>query len=89
MKVRPRSLPPGWYPGGREQTIRDIEEFRRHLPKSEGRALAGIAPHAGWSFSGSIACQVFQALSRDVETIVVVGGHLTPNSGLMAASEAG
>ena len=89
MNVRPRSLPPGWYPGGREQTIREIEEFRRHSQIAEGKALAGIAPHAGWSFSGSIACHVFQALAADVETVVVVGGHLAPHSGLLAASEQG
>jgi len=89
MNVRPRSLPPGWYPGGREQTIRNIEEFRRHSQKAEGKALAGIAPHAGWSFSGSIACHVFRALSNDVETVVVIGGHLAPHSGLLAAPEQG
>ena len=85
MNVRPRTLPPGWYPGGREQTIREIEEFRRRSTQPEGTARAGIAPHAGWSFSGSIACHVFQSLRRDVQTIVVVGGHLAPHSGLLAA----
>ena len=89
MKVRPRSLPPGWYPGGREQTIRNIEEFRGSMEKPAGPALAGIAPHAGWSFSGSIACHVFQSISTDVQTIVVVGGHLPPHSGLLAALEQG
>jgi AmmeMemoRadiSam system protein B len=89
MNIRPRSLPPGWYPGGRENTIREIERFRSRSRQGEGNALAGVAPHAGWSFSGSIACHVFQALAADVETIVVVGGHLTPHSGLLAASEQG
>jgi AmmeMemoRadiSam system protein B len=89
MNVRPRSLPPGWYPGGREQAIRDIEEFRSHYEKPGEKAIAGIAPHAGWSFSGSIACHVFQSLSNDVETIVVIGGHLAPHSGLLAAPEQG
>jgi AmmeMemoRadiSam system protein B len=89
MKVRPRSLPPGWYPGGKEQTIRNIEEFRLSLAKPAGTAIAGIAPHAGWSFSGSIACHVFQSISTDAQTIVVVGGHLAPHSGLLAAFEQG
>jgi AmmeMemoRadiSam system protein B len=89
MNVRPRTLPPGWYPGGREQTIRDIEEFRRHTKHPEGKAVAGVAPHAGWSFSGSIACHVFQSLYEQVQTVVVVGGHLAPHSGLLAASEQG
>jgi AmmeMemoRadiSam system protein B len=89
MKVRPRSLPPGWYPGGREQTVRNIEEFRGSLEKPVRGAIAGIAPHAGWSFSGSIACHVFQSISKDTQTIVVVGGHLAPRSGLLAAFEPG
>jgi AmmeMemoRadiSam system protein B len=89
MSLRPRSLPPGWYPGGKEQTIRNIEDFRRSLEKREGTAVAGIAPHAGWSFSGSIACHVFQSITKDAQTIVVVGGHLAPHSGLLAAFEHG
>jgi AmmeMemoRadiSam system protein B len=93
VKVRPRSLPPGWYPGGKEQTVREIEDFRRTLEKPAAGpgagAIAGIAPHAGWSFSGSIACHVFQTISKDTQTIVVVGGHLAPHSGLLAAFEEG
>lgn len=89
MKVRPRSLPPGWYPGGRSQTILEIEEFSRSFEKPEKPAVAGIAPHAGWSFSGSIACHVFQSIPRDADTVVVVGGHLSPHSGLLAAFEEG
>jgi len=89
MRVRPRSLPPGWYPGGEQQTVRSIEEFRRSSEKPSGSAIAGVAPHAGWDFSGSIACHVFQSISRDVQTIVVVGGHLAPHSGLLAAFEEG
>ncbi|MCK5008480.1 MAG: AmmeMemoRadiSam system protein B, partial [Spirochaetales bacterium] len=45
----------------------------------EKPAVAGIAPHAGWSFSGSIACHVFQSIPRDTDTVVVVGGHLSPH----------
>jgi len=89
MKVRPRSLPPGWYPGGRSQTILEIEEFSRSFEKPEKPAVAGVAPHAGWSFSGSIACHVFQSIPRDTDTVVVVGGHLTAHSGLLAAFEEG
>ena len=89
MKIRPRSLPAGWYPGGREQTVRQIEQFRGSLEKSAGGAVAGVAPHAGWSFSGSIACHVFLNIAADVQTIVVVGGHMRPRSGLLAAFEQG
>jgi len=89
MKVRPRSLPPGWYPGGERQTVREIEGFRRSAEQPAEGAIAGIAPHAGWSFSGSIACHVIQSISAEAQTIVVVGGHLAPHSGLLAAFEEG
>jgi len=89
MDVRPRALPPGWYPGGRSETIAEIEEFSRSFEKPEKPALAGVAPHAGWSFSGSIACHVFQSIPRDTDTVVVVGGHLAAHSGLLAAFEEG
>ena len=89
MKVRPRTLPPGWYPGGRSQTIMEIEGFSRSFKKPEIPAVAGVAPHAGWSFSGSIACHVFQSIPRETDTIVVIGGHLAPHSGLLAAFEEG
>jgi hypothetical protein len=89
MKVRHRTLPPGWYPGGEKQTAREIESFRRSAEVPAETAIAGVAPHAGWSYSGSIACHVFQSISPDAQTVVVVGGHLAPRSGLLAAFEAG
>ncbi|MBN2551467.1 MAG: AmmeMemoRadiSam system protein B [Spirochaetales bacterium] len=89
MKVRARSLPPGWYPAGEKQTAREIEELCSSAAESADGAVAGIAPHAGWSFSGSIACRVIRSLSAEAQTIVVVGGHLAPNSGLLAAFEEG
>ena len=39
-------------------------------------AAAGVAPHAGWTFSGRLACRVFAALSPPPDTVLVVGGHL-------------
>ncbi|UCF98783.1 MAG: AmmeMemoRadiSam system protein B [Spirochaetaceae bacterium] len=89
MKIRPRNLPPGWYPGGEEQTVREIERFRSSPEQAHRSGIAGVAPHAGWSYSGSIACHVFQSISERVQTIVVVGGHLAPHSGLLAAFEDG
>lgn len=41
-------------------------------------------PHAGWSYSGSIACNVIHALTTKPvpEVIVIFGMHLHPNSDL-------
>lgn len=92
MSVRPRRLPTGWYPGGRNETIREIESFIRQVRRTDAEqegtpAAAGIAPHAGWAFSGAIACRVVRYLSPEADTVVVVGGHLGPGDGIVAAFE--
>jgi AmmeMemoRadiSam system protein B len=84
MSVRSRALPPGWYPSGREETMRQIEELR-----ADARPPAGVAPHAGWAFSGQLALEVIGCLAPDTETVVVVGGHLRAADGLVAAFEEG
>lgn len=89
MQIRPRVLPSGWYPRSAEETRRTIEGYLAHDPAPRGRALAGVAPHAGWTFSGRIALRVLLAFQKPVETVVVVGGHLPPSAGLLAAPEEG
>jgi len=49
--------------------------------------VAGIAPHAGWEFSGALACEVFRHIQRSVHTVVVVGGHLGQEDGILGAME--
>ena len=87
MKTRKRSLPPGWYPAGAAETGNRIGEFLGRLEKLQERAVAGIVPHAGWGFSGRIALQVLQQIPDDVDTIVIIGGHLRPGDGVLAAGE--
>ena len=89
MRVRRRGLPPGWYPGGKTQTLREIDALGHGLPKGEATARAGIAPHAGWSFSGRIALEVLRCFPLEVRTVVVIGGHMHPHSGVVAAFEEG
>ncbi len=89
MRLRPRNLPPGWYPGTEEETRQTIEDYLGSGPAPDARAVAGVAPHAGWAFSGRIALQVLRRLRRPVETVVVVGGHLPPTGGVLAAPEEG
>ena len=53
------------------------------------RGVAGIVPHAGWEFSGSLALEVMSYLSRSIDTIVIIGGHLGPSDGILCAMEDG
>ena len=91
MKIRQRALPTGWYPAGEAETRRRIARMEAELPAVEAKpdAVAGIVPHAGWDFSGVIALDVLRRFGSDVDTIVVVGGHLSVKGGILAASEEG
>lgn len=87
MKIRRRVLPPGWYPGDESETRLAIRNYLRGLPAGEEKAWAGVVPHAGWEFSGKVALEVFSCLIKNPATIVVVGGHLGPHDGILAAFE--
>jgi hypothetical protein len=87
MKIRPRSLPAGWYPAGEAQARRQIETFLRAGREPVRSACAGVAPHAGWEFSGRLACRVLSCLDPEIQTVAVIGGHLSPGDGVLAAFE--
>lgn len=73
-----------WYPAKASDCEKIIEEFSRSsVPcPSSGRKIGGIVPHAGWVYSGSIACNVFRCLSEESapDTIILFGKHLHPSS---------
>jgi AmmeMemoRadiSam system protein B len=74
-----------WYPSSATECEQEITGFLEEGKDiiSPGRELVGgIVPHAGWYFSGSIACNVIRRLRGAVspDVIVVFGMHLHPNS---------
>lgn len=79
MTSRKRSLPRGWYPYTESQCREQIEIFLKDFTPLEGNWLGGIAPHAGWEFSGRGAAKVFRTVSSgsDPDCVVVYGGHLS------------
>jgi AmmeMemoRadiSam system protein B len=88
MRVRKRHLPLGWYPDA-GKIKKTIEEM---LPKARGGSpicIAGVAPHAGWEFSGAIALGVFSRILPTIDTLVIIGGHLGPADGILCAFEDG
>ncbi len=87
MRVRRRCLPPGWYPDTAEQTRQAIDELAEKLPADGATGVAGVAPHAGWEFSGGIALEVLSRIARGMDTIVIIGGHLGPADGILCAFE--
>lgn len=86
--VRQRGLPEGWYPESDEGVRRLCEAWSARYPLSR-KACACVAPHAGWSFSGRLACAAVGSLACGdaALTVVVVGGHLPPHGGTYAAGD--
>jgi len=84
MRIRPRLLPAGWYPGTASGCIAEINSFladARPLP-APARIFGGLVPHAGWYFSGKLAARVFHLASQSAQPDVVClfGGHLGGSS---------
>lgn len=74
-----------WYPAGASDCENEIKGFLaegQNLNPPSRELVAGIVPHAGWFFSGSIACNVIRCLKGDTvpDAIVVFGMHLHPGS---------
>ncbi len=71
-----------WYPVGKKACQEQIDRFLAEKPLPAGRFAGGIVPHAGWYFSGAIACRVIAALASapPVDTIVLFGGHMHPDA---------
>jgi MEMO1 family protein len=76
-----------WYPASAESCKTEIKKF---LSEKSGPATgdfaAGIVPHAGWVYSGSIACRTIASLvpsgekHAPVHTIVLFGAHMHKQS---------
>jgi hypothetical protein len=71
-------LPAGWYPKSADECQNEINGFLDGFEPPAGGWTAGVAPHAGWAFSGRAAARTFRTLSLKgaVDRVVVFGGHL-------------
>ena len=84
MKIRQSVLAGSWYPGTAAQCRREIDAFLDQItapPLPEGEVVGGIVPHAGWFYSGAVACRTIELMARGEkpDTVVVYGMHLRPS----------
>jgi AmmeMemoRadiSam system protein B len=91
-KVRQPVFAGSWYPAKASDCEREIKGFLeegQNLAPPDRELVAGIVPHAGWYFSGSIACNVIHCLKGDAppDAIVVFGMHLHPESSCYMMAE--
>jgi hypothetical protein len=79
MRTRRAIVAGQFYPAQHDSCIHQINEcldakpLREPLPQT---IVAGIVPHAGWTFSGSLAALVFSAIRQQhekIHTFVVLG----------------
>jgi MEMO1 family protein len=85
MQVRQAIFAGSWYPKKAASCEQEIEQFlSRGLPKPRepGSWMGGIVPHAGWYYSGQIACNVIHWLKDETppDMVVLFGMHLHPGS---------
>jgi len=78
MRTRKPAVAGQFYPGEHDQCLAEISEFAKReitapLPDT---IVAGIVPHAGWTFSGQLAVMAISAIKQrheKVDTFVIFG----------------
>lgn len=85
MALRKSVFAGSWYPDTAadcERAITGFLEASGVQPPPSRPLVGGIVPHAGWFFSGTIACRVIHALREDPppDVFVLFGMHLHPAS---------
>ena len=85
MKARKAMMAGSWYPGSASGCEKEIKSFLKEhgkKPVSDRPLTGGIVPHAGWYYSGSIACNVIHCLKNATppDVFVIFGMHLHADS---------
>jgi MEMO1 family protein len=92
MEIKKMAFAGSWYPADAKECEASINGFLKEkqdlLP--DGNFLGGIVPHAGWYYSGSIACRVIANLQsysnqdkspdNNIDTIILFGAHMHKQS---------
>ena len=85
MGMRRADFAGSWYPGSESDCRVNIEGFSDAsipCPDDIESVVGGIVPHAGWYFSGQIACNVIKCLNikEGPDTCIIFGRHMHPGS---------
>lgn len=85
MGTRKADFAGSWYPGNASECEKEIKGFLKESSKQDSLNkdfVGGIVPHAGWYFSGNIACNVISCIKDDnpLDTMLVFGMHLHAGS---------
>ena len=85
MSTRKAAFSGSWYPGDKKACEQAIQSFIKEAPTDLDDArpfVGGIVPHAGWFYSGAIACGVIRLLVEKTppDLILLFGMHLPPRA---------
>ena len=85
MNTRAAAFAGSWYPRQADACEKEIRGYLSrdiHQLSPSEKWTAGIVPHAGWIFSGHLACQVIDLLksAEPIDTVVIFGMHLHSGS---------
>jgi MEMO1 family protein len=94
VKLRKGVFSGSWYPERASACEAQINQFLSQVDPDSALArewLGGIVPHAGWRYSGSIACQVINRLKspQPIDLVVIFGMHLHPAASNYMMAEGG
>ena len=74
MSLRKSAFSGSWYPADAracEDQIKDFLKEGKDRSPSLPNPVGGIVPHAGWYFSGSIACNVIHQVAKAACTLML------------------
>jgi AmmeMemoRadiSam system protein B len=92
MERRKAMFAGSWYPAQAAACEREIENFLREGQEklvSDREWVGGVVPHAGWYYSGSVACNVIRRLGpqKPPDAVVIFGMHLHSHSAACIMTE--
>ena len=66
-QIREPVIAGSWYPGDPSSLRQKIQEFlnKASVPDLQGRLVALISPHAGYTYSGQVAAYAYKLLERE------------------------
>lgn len=80
MKIKSPSVAGKFYTDDKEELSEQLDDFIRNVQKyCDYKTRAIIVPHAGYIYSGQLACEGFQYLDRNVKNIFIIAPpHYVP-----------
>ena len=86
--VRPPAVAGHFYPGRREDLLRDIRSYTASEQAPRIAAIGCVAPHAGYIYSGHVAGAVFSHVAIPEHCIILCPNHTGRGAPLAAMTDA-